>query len=209
MNLLRLLIRTSGRSVALAVAVGLAGGLASAGLIALIQHALAGQTAGPMIAAFAGLCGVVLITKIASQALLIRLGHQAVHDLYLHLSRRVLAVPLRALEEFGPHRVLALLTEDVPVIANALLGVSILGINLAILLCCLVYLAWLSPPVFAGLFLFLAGGTVTYLWAVGRANRYLRRAREGQDELLHHFRGLTDGAKELKVHRPRRLGFLG
>jgi putative ATP-binding cassette transporter len=215
MNLLRLLLRTSGRSVALAIAVGFAGGLASAGLIALIQLALAGAPASgysasaTLIAAFAGLCGVVLFTKIASQALLVRLGHQAVHDLYLHLSRRVLAVPLRALEEFGPHRVLALLTEDVPVIAHALLGVSILGINIAILLCCQAYLAWLSPAVFGVLMLFLVSGTVTYLWAIRRANHYLRRAREGQDKLLHHFRGLTEGAKELKIHRPRRLGFLG
>src|SRR4051812_6259672 len=181
MNLLRLLLRTSGRSVAFAVALGMAGGLASAGLIALIQHALAGQTAAPIIAAFAGLCVVVLISKIASQALMIRLGHQAVHDLYLHLSRRVLAVPLRALEEFGPHRVLALLTEDVPVIANALLGFSIIAINLAILLCCLLYVAWLSPAVLAGLVGFLFIGVGTYLWAVGRANQYLKRAREGQD----------------------------
>ncbi|HEY1377654.1 MAG TPA: cyclic peptide export ABC transporter, partial [Gemmataceae bacterium] len=189
----------------------LVGGLASAGLIALIQTALAGPgpAAGTVAAAFVGLCGVVLVTKIASQALLVRLGHQAVHDLYLQLSRRVLAVPLRALEEFGPHRVLALLTEDVPVIANALLGLSVIGINLAILLCCLLYLAWLSPAVLAGLLAFLAVGVVTYLWAVGRANRSLKRAREGQDELLHHFRGLTEGAKELKLHRPRRLGFLG
>src|SRR3954470_23914707 len=103
MKLLRLLLRTSGRSVALAVAAGLAGGLASAGLIALIQTALAspGRPAsgypatGTVVAAFAGLCGVVLVTKIVSQAVLVRLGHQAVHDLYLHLSRRVLAVPLR------------------------------------------------------------------------------------------------------------------
>jgi putative ATP-binding cassette transporter len=208
MNLLRLLLRTSGRSVAFAMAVGFAGGAASAGLIALIQHALAAGATTALVAAFAGLCAVVLITKIVSQALLIRLGHQAVHDLYLHLSRRVLAVPLRALEEFGPHRVLALLTEDVPAIANALLGISILGINVAILFCCLAYLAWLSPAVFAGLMASLVVGAATYLWAVGHANRYLKRAREGQDELLHHFRGLTEGAKELKLHRPRRLGFL-
>ena len=211
MNLLRLCLQTSGRLAACAIAVGVAGGAASAGLIALIQSALAtaGLASAAAVAAFAGLCVVVLVTKIASQALLVRLGHQAVHDLYLHLSRQVLAVPLRALEEFGPHRILALLTEDVPVIANALLGVSILGINLAILL----LLPGLPGLAFAGRFrrsvvAFLVVGAVTYLWAVGRANRYLKRAREGQDELLHHFRGLTEGAKELKLHRPRRLGFL-
>lgn len=210
MNLILLLLRTSGRQVAWAIAAGLAGGLASASLIAIIQNALAdaGSKTPTLIGAFAGLCAIVLFAKIGSQALLIRLAHQSVHDLYLHLSRRVLNVRLRSLEEFGPHRVLAMLTEDVPVIANALLGISILGINLAILLCCLGYLAWLSLPVFAALVVFLILSAATYLFAVGRANVYLRRAREGQDELLHHFRGLTEGAKELKIHRPRRIGFL-
>ena len=89
-----------------------------------------------------------------------------------------------------------------------LLGVSILGINLAILLSCLLYLAWLSPAVLGVLIGFLIVGVGTYLWAVHRANRYLKRARESQDDLLYHFRGLTDGAKELKIHRPRRLGYL-
>jgi putative ATP-binding cassette transporter len=209
MNLLVLLLRASSRTVVLAVAFGLAGGVASAGLIALIQQALAGGTAtGTLVAAFVGTSVVVLAAKIASQALLIRLGHQTVHDLYLHLSGRVLAVPLRALEEYGPHRVLALLTEDVPMIANALLGVSVILINASILLCCFLYLAWLSPAVLGGLLVFLVIGVVTYFWAIGRANRYLKRARERQDDLLHHFRGLTEGAKELKLHRPRRLGFL-
>jgi putative pyoverdin transport system ATP-binding/permease protein len=210
MNLFRLLVRTSGRSVVWAVIVGLGGGVASASLIALIQSALTGlgPASSTALVGFAGLCVVVLVTKIASQALLIRLGHQAVHDLYLHLSRRILAVPLRELEEFGPHRILALLTEDVPVIANALLGFSIIAINFAILFCCLLYLAWLSRAVLMGLIGFLVAGVISYLWAVGRANRYLKRAREGQDELLRHFRGLTEGAKELKLHRPRRVGFL-
>lgn len=209
MNLLLLLLRASGRTVMVAVVAGLAGGVASAGLIALIQHALVpGAAAGPLVAAFAATAAVVLASKILSQAVLIRLGHQAVHDLYLHLSGRVLAVPLRALEEFGPHRVLALLTEDVPMIANALLGVSVILINASILLCCFLYLAWLSLSVLGGLLVFLVVGVVTYFWAIGRANRYLKRARERQDDLLHHFRGLTEGAKELKLHRARRLGFL-
>src|SRR5690349_620940 len=132
MNLLSLLLRASRGTVAVAVFAGALGGLASAGLIALVQQALTqpGPAGAALAGAFAGLCVVVLAAKVVSQALVIRLAQRAVHDLYLHLSRRVLAVPLRAVEEFGPHRVLALLTEDVPVVANALLAVPVVGINL-------------------------------------------------------------------------------
>src|SRR5690348_2787013 len=156
MNLLSLLLRTSRGTIAVAVLAGALGGLASAGLIALVQQALTQpQTDSAALAgAFAGLCVAVLVTKVVSQALVIRLAQRAVHDLYLHLSRGVLAVPLRGLEEFGPHRVLALLTEDVPVVANALLAVPVIGINLAILACSLAYLAWLSPPVFVAIVVF-------------------------------------------------------
>src|SRR4029079_15668488 len=98
MTLTRLLISNARGTVLVAVAAGLVGGLASAGLIALIQAALAAQApAGAgLVGAFAALCGVALVTKVVSQSLLIRLGQSAFHDLYLRLSRRVLAVPLRA-----------------------------------------------------------------------------------------------------------------
>ena len=111
-----------------------------------------------LIWAFAGLCVLVLLAKIVSQALLIRLSQQAVYDLYLHLSRTILAAPLRRLEEFGPHRVLALLTEDVHVIAQALLGLPVVAINLAVLVCCLGYIGWLSPIVLTAVVVFLILG---------------------------------------------------
>src|SRR5436305_9390767 len=38
--------------------------------------------------------------------------------------------------------------------------------------------------------------------------RRFRQSREKQDELFGHFRGMTEGAKELKLHARRRLGFL-
>jgi putative ATP-binding cassette transporter len=43
---------------------------------------------------------------------------------------------------------------------------------------------------------------------VGGALQYLRAARDEHDALLKHFGGLTQGVKELKVHRPRREAFL-
>jgi putative pyoverdin transport system ATP-binding/permease protein len=209
MKLLLLLLNRSRGTVALAIVAGALGGIGSAGLIALVQEALQSPQSARtgLIGAFAGLCLLVLLAKIISQAFLIRLSQTAVYELYLRLSRTVLAAPLRALEEFGPHRVLALLTEDVRIIAHALLGLPVVAINLAILICCLGYIGWLSPIVLAAVVVFLITGATSYHLVVMRAMRYLLRARDEQDDLMKQFRGLTDGSKELKLHEPRRTGF--
>jgi putative ATP-binding cassette transporter len=212
MNLLGLLLRSSRWTVILASVTGLAGGVGSVGLIALIHLALSqeGARTAPLLAGgFAGLCLLVLLTRIVSQALLIRLAQGSVFCLYMHLSRQILAVPLRQLEEIGPHRLLATLTEDVPAITAALLGVPILCVNAAILLCCLGYLGWLSPLLLVGVVIFLILGVLSYQLAVRRALLQLHLARQEHDALMKHFRGLTEGLKELKLHRDRREAFLG
>src|SRR5262245_8218420 len=162
MNLLGLLMRSSKWTVVLAGAAGLAGGAGSVGLLALIHAALSrdGTSPAPLVWGFAGLCLAVLLARVASQALLIRLAPGSVFRLSTHLSRQVLAAPLRDLEQVGPHRLLTALTEDVPAIAAALFGVPILGVNVAILLCCLAYLGWLSPTLLAGVLGFLAVGVL-------------------------------------------------
>jgi putative ATP-binding cassette transporter len=211
MNLVRLLLRSSRWTVVLAVAAGLAGGAASVGLIALI-HAALGREDAPsalLVWGFTGTCLAVLFTRVTSQALLIRLAQGSVFRLYTHLSRQILAVPLRQLEKLGTHRLLAALTEDVPAIAGALLGVPILCVNVAILLCCLLYLGWLSPLLLLGVVGFLVVGVLSYQLPVLRALGHLHRARQEHEALMKHFRGLTEGVKELKMHRSRREAFLG
>jgi putative ATP-binding cassette transporter len=210
MNLLGLLLRSSGWTVILAGLTGLAGGAGSVALLALIHAGLTREegSTGLLGAGFAGLCLGVLLARIASQVLFIRLGQGSVFRLYTHLGRQILSVPLRDLEQVGPHRLLAALTEDVPAIAAALLGVPIVCINLAILLCCLGYLGWLSPVLFLGVLGFLIVGVLSYQLAVGRALGHLHLARKEDDALMKHFRGLTEGLKELKLHRGRREAFL-
>jgi putative ATP-binding cassette transporter len=210
MNLVRLLLRSSTRTVVLAVAAGLAGGAGGVGLVALIQVALGhdGPQPGRLVWGFAGLCLAVLLTRAASQALLIRLAQDSVCHLYVHLSREILGVPLREFEKLGAHRLLAVLTEDVPAIAGALVGVPIICVNAAILLCCLLYLGWLSPLLLLGVLGFLLVGVFTYQLPVGKALGQLHLARGEHDALVQHFRGLTEGFKELKMHSGRREEFL-
>jgi putative ATP-binding cassette transporter len=205
-----LLLRSSLGTIALAVAMGLTGGAGSVGLLAFLHRALGQEDvpSGPLVWGFAALGALVLAARIASQVLLIRLGQGSALRLCTHLSGQILATPLRQLERLGIPRLLAALTEDVPATTSAFLGVPVLCVNTAILLCCLVYLAWLAPALFLGVLGFLAVGVLSYQLAVVKAGEHLHRARQQHDALMQHFRALTEGIKELKMHRGRREAFL-
>lgn len=210
MNVFKLLLLSSRWTAVLALVAGLVGGAAGVGLIALIHSALGADdvAVGRLAAAFAGLCLAVLLARAASQALLIRLAQRSVFRLYAQLSRRMLAISLRQFETIGGHRLLAALTEDVPAIAGALVGIPIVLVNVAIVLCCLIYLGWLSLPLLLGVLGFLALGVATYQVLVRQALGQLRIARREHDALMKHFRGLTEGVKELQMHSGRREDFL-
>src|SRR5690606_24553913 len=101
-----------------AFAAGLLGGACGAGFIALVNTALHRPelSRSMLAAAFAAL----VIGKVGSNAfarwVLNGFTLRTLTALSQDLSRRVLATPLRRLEEVGVHRILATLTEDVAMI---------------------------------------------------------------------------------------------
>lgn len=209
MKLLYFLLRASKKVVILSVIVGIISGAANSGLVVLIHKALSGGSVATGYAwAFAALCAVVLVTRVTSELLLVHLGQGAILELRLAMSRRILATPLRQLEKVGPHKLLATLTDDVLVIINALVYVPVLCINLAVLMGCLVYLGTFSWAVLGGVLGFMALGVACYQIPVSRARHYLKEARDQRDILFKHFRALTDGIKELKLHGVRRDAFV-
>jgi putative pyoverdin transport system ATP-binding/permease protein len=209
MKLLTFLLRRSRSLLILAVLAGLASGACGTGLLAVINSTLAGTLPrATLLWSFVGLCLLAPLTRVSSEVLLTRVGQDTILDLRMQLSRALLAVPLRRLEELGRARVLTALTDDVPTITNAVASIPILCINLATALGGFAYLGWLSWRVLALVLVFLAVGIVTYQIPTLRAVRYLFKTRKLNDELYRHFSTLTDGAKELKLHRDRRDAFL-
>jgi putative pyoverdin transport system ATP-binding/permease protein len=208
MSLLRFLMRYSRKTVILAVVAGAISGACNTGLLAVINSALASTSRISLVWAFIGLCAVVPTARITSELLLLYLGQGTVLDLRLRLSRRILGISLSRLEELGPHRLLAILTDDIPQITGMVTLIPILCINFSILIGCLVYLGYLSLPVLGAVVGLIVLGILTYQVPVSRANVHFRRARDFADHLFDHFRALTDGAKELKLNRDRREAFL-
>src|SRR5262249_23513452 len=124
MNLLWSLLRASRGVVLLAMLAGLLSAAADARLLALIHAALGDQeTTAALAWTFAGLWLAVMGTRFVCQTLLFRLSQAVVYRMCLTLSERILATPLRRIEELGAHRFLATLTQDVVVVANGLLAV--------------------------------------------------------------------------------------
>jgi putative ATP-binding cassette transporter len=210
MKLITFMLRASWQIVLLATLAGSISGASSVGLIALIHAALRRPDPSvPTLAwAFAGLCVLVLTTQIASQLLSIRLSRGATKRLSQHLCERILDAPLRRLEEVGGHRLLATLTADVANITQAINGIPALCVSLVTLLCGMIYLGWLSPPLLCAMFVFMVLGVISYKVTSSRASHYMEIAREHRDTLMRHVRAMIEGTKELKIHHRRREVFL-
>ena len=208
-GLLKFLFKFSPKIVITAILTGIISGMSSAGLIGVINSAI-GKGEGERLTvflAFIGLAGVMLTAGIISKVSLILLAQSAVFELRMSLSRQIVDAPLRFLESYGSPRVLASLIDDVQVLSGTLLGIPALCINLATVIICLIYIGWLSSWVLGAVFLFTLIGVTSYYALLRTAWNYLRQAREIQNSLFGDFRALTQGTKELKLHRGRRTAF--
>lgn len=211
MNLISFLLHSSWRMVAIAVATGFISGSSSAALIALISRAVSQDhtlSITTLFWSFLGLAGVALLTSIISQVVLIRLSQDAIFQLRLRLSRQILSSELSHLEQLGTPRLLATLTEDVQAVANAVFIIPFLCIDLAIVAGCLIYIFWLSWQVSIMIFAFIGVAMGSCQWLLKKGGKLLTLAREEQDLLFTHFRTITEGVKELKLHYQRRQVFL-
>jgi putative ATP-binding cassette transporter len=185
-------------------------GACNAGLLAMVNTVLgsAGSPAVWMLWCFAALALARLVTNFLAQVTLAELTQRNSANLRRDLVGKILAVPLRQLEEVGAPRLMVALTEDVVVLTEAMLSVPTFLVNIAILLGGAAYLAWLSWTVVFVLGIFIGCGAITYRVLIRSGFQRLYLARDEQDRLFKHFRELTEGVKELKIHRERRGVFL-
>ena len=190
-------------------AVALLSGACVAGFMAMVTKVLEvdDTPAAWMLWCFIGLAAGRLITNFIAQVLLAHYSQQNSVNLRRDLVSKILAVPLRQLEEIGTPRLMVSLTEDVLVLTDAMLLIPAFAVNVAILIGGAIYLAWLSWTVLLVMAVFIVFGAVAYRLLIRAGFRRLHQARDEQDRLYKHFRELTEGMKELKLHRERRSTF--
>ncbi len=210
MNLLLLLARHSRRTVLVVAATGLVSGLASAGLLVIINKKLA-AAGGPyelLLVGFVGLATLKVLSGMVSMLQLAVLSQEIIIKLVKDITAKILKTPFRALEEKGTPHILTILTDGVLAISWATQSFPAIVKNLAILAGCGVYLAWISP-VALGLLIAIVGlGIALYQILNHRALQMNLCAMQQRERVHRSFSALTGGIKELLLHRARREEFL-
>ncbi|MFP2933142.1 cyclic peptide export ABC transporter [Pyxidicoccus sp. 3LG] len=211
MTLLALLFRKSKLPIITSLLLGLLAGGAGAALIAVTNEAITSKSpadAYRLLPKFAALAVAVLVTRLLSQIQLNVLQQRVVQDLRLDMCERILRAPLRKMEEAGPHRILASLTDDIFIISTSISLAPYVLISVATIIGCFAYLAYLSWPVLALMVGVLALVGVSVVLPMRSAYSKLYARREQNDRLFAGFRTLTEGTKELQLHHARRTAFL-
>ncbi|MEO0435059.1 MAG: cyclic peptide export ABC transporter [Cyanobacteria bacterium J06656_5] len=207
MDIIWLLIKSSWLNVTAAIIAGTISGGCSAWLIALINTAIEQDTPKALITPFVGFTLLALFASSLSQFLLIDLAQDSVYQLRLRLSKRILSAPLQQLEQLGPSQLLAVLTRDVQTISDTMFIIPFLSIDTAVICGCLIYLGWLSGWVFLAVIAFMVMAILLVQVLVSNSYSFIGLARKETDRLFKHFRSITDGIKELKLHSTRRQVF--
>ncbi|MFC7397821.1 cyclic peptide export ABC transporter [Chelatococcus sp. GCM10030263] len=191
--------------------IGVLSGFATAWLLAKINLSLHNpeDAAFPLLASFGGLCALSIIGTAISGALNSIVGQKLIAALRKEISARILRAPIAVLEAHRAHRLVAVLTNDVDTVSVFTFNISGYAIALAVTIGSFVYLFILSPIVFVIAVASLAVGIVINIIAKRGWIRDYEGVRVAQDELHRQYRAITEGAKELKISRPRRNRIFG
>ena len=209
MSGLRFVLHALARASLSLFALGIAGAAFNAGLIAVVHRALDGAgPRGELAIAFVALALGKAISAYASGRIADSYSQTSIAKLRQELIGKLLAVPYQHLERLGAARAYAALTGDVMAVNSALQATASGLINAAVLAGGALYLLYLDARVFTALLVLAALGFAVYRTMSERARALLLKARAEHDRLFSHFRALTEGAKELKLHAGRRRAFL-
>ncbi len=209
MKMIAFFFKHSRKALILSVIAGILSGVCNAALLAVINAVIKENGYSvKLLWSFIVLCAVLPLTRFTSEFLLTRLGQDATYKLRMQLCDQMLAAPLRHLEQLGIPRLLAALMDDVPSITGALLILPVLCVNAALVVGCLVYMGILSLTLFAIVLGFMILGIASYQAPILKVQKTFERARKEANALQGHFRTLTHGTKELKIHNHRRQAFM-
>lgn len=189
-----------------AAIMGIVSGLSITTLLSIINEAIS-TSEGPdqfLVLKFAGLCLVVLTCTTLSNLAINYVGQKVVLRLRRRLAKKIMTAPIEQLERFRSHRLIPILVQDVRTISDFALNLAPLVISFAVTLGCFAYLTLLSWEILLLTLSILVLGSGAQYLAFNYGRKHLDRARDGEDDLQKHYKAISDGAKELRIQRPRR-----
>jgi putative ATP-binding cassette transporter len=206
MLLIRRLWRQSPSGFAAAIASSVACAILMMGLVRVLSQYISGsQALPPALWVYVLLAGGTVLCQLLALVLISRVTTRTVMQLRRGIVGVVCAAPLVTLEKVGQSRLLAALSDDPGRVDAAAAAAVAITRDIVFVSAGLVYLATLSPTVFAILALALILGSLLNRPLSSVASRKLEASRSHGVQLLNLLRNLVDGAKQLRlVDRPQR-----
>ncbi|MDQ0081893.1 putative ATP-binding cassette transporter [Variovorax sp. YR266] len=197
--------------ILLSAVTGIGAGAATVALLSTINQVLnrQGGLSGGLLLTFIGLCAVALFGRMVSDVSTNFVGQRVVAQVRKSLAQKILSAPIDALERYRTHRLMPVLSQDVDMVSDVAFALSATLIACVTALGCLAYLAYLSLPLFGVLLVALAIGATVQAMAQFRGVSGFWKAREHEDQLHKAYRAISEGAKELRMHRVRRQRMFG
>ncbi|PCK05303.1 MAG: cyclic peptide transporter [Alteromonadaceae bacterium] len=227
MKLLKLFSSFAPNKVFLAILAGAISGIAYALLIPVMMTALTVvpnglsasseqayqvlgiEVAHPKFAAmFLILCIVILVTRSFSQVFLATVAMDVTKRLRKSLYERISNTSISDLERCSNGRLIQSMTNDVYQIVSGAGLIPDLLIQISTLLGLMGFLYYVSAKVFIFVLCTIVFGGITFQLMMLVAVKYFRRSREHMDLLQEGFKGLVEGAKELKLNQSKRRHFM-
>lgn len=185
-------------------------GLASAALLATVNRAVhtPGEGLFGILGAFAGLCIVSLAGDLFGNIGNNVVAQRIIAKLRSELSAKIINAPIAEIERFRSHRLLTILGHDVDTIGGFTFEFSMIVIAFSITMGCFIYLAILSPIMFA---IVMAAAALMFAIQIVASQLGVQSyiaVRNAHDELQKHYRAIIEGAKEIRINRARRARVL-
>lgn len=227
MKLLELYSKYAPNKIFIAILSGAISGVASALFIPVVMTALASVSNGLSIASgqqyqifgvdvahpkfagvYLGIIFIILLTRTISHALLTKISLEATTKLRQDLYKQIANASISSLEQCSSGRLIQCMTSDVNEIVRGAGLIPDLLILSATLSGLLVYLYCLNDHVFGFVLCVVFFGAITYQFPVLIGTEYFKRSRKHMDILQEGFRGLAEGAKELKLNKIKHEHFM-
>ena len=205
MKLLSYIYTHSGRLLVFATIASVVSGISGASLMGVLGKGLAANGA-PLLqlaGVFFALCLLNVATKSYAEVALLRTTQAAIFHMRTEMSRKLLATPLRKLQELGKPGLLMIMTKDIDVVVAAFQLLPAAFGNFIVIVACLGYLAFLSWQMFLIYMLCLVVCLVAFSMAERGPMAKLAVVRQNMDELYAYFRDLIEGSKELQLNARR------
>jgi putative ATP-binding cassette transporter len=190
-----------------ATATGGLSGLATVGLLSLINQAMKSGLEPYGAASFIALCAIMLGTEILSYRANSLVMQGAMADLRKSVVEKMLSAPIDVLERMQNHRVIVALNHDVQELTGFFRGIPFVFVSLLTALACVGYLFIVSPRLAALAAIASAIPMYVFRRMLASAFQLFYAEHEARDALQKEYDQLILGSKELRLNRDRRLGF--